>query len=133
MRQFTGSDSMLMQLPTPEDCISSTARCAAQPGAGGERDAFLFGGQHDGAHVGVRVRRFDQMRVAGVWDVAEQRDTCGLQRGVDLRLPGGWGHEGYRELKSCCQRIRALFVTPAQAGTQGATPSLQPGFPLSRE
>ena len=26
MRQFTGSDSMLMQLPTPEDCISSTAR-----------------------------------------------------------------------------------------------------------
>ncbi len=26
MRQFTGSDSMLMQLPTPEDCISSAAR-----------------------------------------------------------------------------------------------------------
>ena len=27
IRQLIGSDSMLMQLPTPEDCISSTARC----------------------------------------------------------------------------------------------------------
>ena len=91
MRQFTGSDSMLMQLPTPEDCISSTARCAAQPGAGGERDAFLLGGQHDGAHVRIGVRRLDQLRVAGVGDVGEQRDACGLQRGVDLRLPGRLG------------------------------------------
>ena len=49
MRQFTGSDSMLMQLPTPEDCISSTARCAAEPGAGGQRDAFLLGRQDRGA------------------------------------------------------------------------------------
>ena len=76
MRQFTGSDSMLMQLPTPEDCISSTARCPPSQAPAAKRDAFLLGGQHDGAHVGVGVRRFDQVRVAGVRDVGEQRDRA---------------------------------------------------------
>ena len=55
-----GSESMLMQLPTPLDCISSTARCAAEPGAGGEPDAFLLGGQHGGLDGGVAMRQLDQ-------------------------------------------------------------------------
>ena len=88
MRQLTGSDSMLMQLPTPEDCISRTARCATEPGAGGKRDTLLLGGEHDGAHVGVVVRRLDELRMAGVGDIGELGDAGGLQRGVDLYLPG---------------------------------------------
>ncbi len=39
------SDSMLMQLPTPLDCISSAASLAAEPGAGRQRDALFLGGQ----------------------------------------------------------------------------------------
>ena len=77
-----------MQLPTPEDCISSSRALAPQPGARGERDPFLLGGQHDGAHVGIGVRRFDELRVAGVGDVAKLGDPGVPQRGVDLCLPG---------------------------------------------
>ncbi len=51
--QLRNSENILMQLPTPLDCISSAARCAAKRGAGDEADAFLLGGQH---HVGdVRI------------------------------------------------------------------------------
>ncbi len=65
------SDSMLMQLPTPLDCISSTAARAAEIGAGGERHAFLLGGERDRAHAGVGERTVDQHGVAGVRHVGE--------------------------------------------------------------
>jgi len=57
---------MLMQLPTPLDCSSITLRLAAQPGAGCDGHALLFGGQEIGDYVGVRQEQFDQPRVTRV-------------------------------------------------------------------
>ena len=88
MRQFTGSDSMLMQLPTPEDCISSTARCppSQAPAASAMPSSSVV--STTARMSGIGVRRLDQVRVAGVGDIGELCDARRLQRGVDLRLPG---------------------------------------------
>src|SRR5215469_7338456 len=75
------SESMLMQLPTPLDCISSTAR-AAQIGAGDQRHALLLGGQRDRMNVGIGERAVDQDRMPGIRHIGDLRDAVLAQQVV---------------------------------------------------
>ena len=45
-REMVASESMLMQLPTPLDCIKTHAAHPAEPGARRDGDAFFLGRQH---------------------------------------------------------------------------------------
>ena len=87
---------MLMQLPAPEDCMSSAPRCAAEPCAGEHRDAFLLGGERDRLHVGVGVAVEDELRVARVGHVRDLLDVEPLERLEDVGRPearrGFWFH-----------------------------------------
>ena len=60
------SENMFTQFPTPLLCISSTARCTAEPRAADHADAFLLGGQDDVVDVRVTLGPSDNVRVPGV-------------------------------------------------------------------
>src|ERR1700728_827562 len=77
--QLRKSENILMQLPTPLDCIRGT---------GNEADAFLLGGQH---HVGdgvVGLAQLDQPAVAGIRHIADLADADAPEMTVDCVRPG---------------------------------------------
>ena len=89
---MAASDSMLMQLPTPLDCISSTLALAAEPGARGDGDAFLLGRQDRRDDFGVGLEQFDQLGVASIGHISNLADAGRLQAIVDLDRPVALEH-----------------------------------------
>ena len=59
--QLRMSENRFTQLPTPEDCISKTARCPP-PGAGNYADTFFLGRRRQRADRVVGVESLDQGR-----------------------------------------------------------------------
>ena len=62
---------------------------AAQPGAGGEGDAFLLGGERHGADRVRALAMLDQARMAGVGHVIDLLDVVRLQDVENLVAPVG--------------------------------------------
>jgi hypothetical protein len=62
---------------------------ATQPGPATGRHTFFFGGQDDGAHLGIGVDEANDMRVAGIGHIGHLSHPATLEDVEDLLLPRG--------------------------------------------
>ena len=135
VRCATATESMLMQLPTPLLCISSTPFCAAEPGAEELGDALFLGGEGDDAHAVVGEAAADQARMAGIRHQRDLADAVFLQEVVDAVRPAS-AASGMRVLGRCrgrtsragtgmARRVRSGASVPDHIAPPGATPPLR--------
>ncbi len=87
-RQARISDSMLTQLPTPLDCISSAERWppSQAPAASAMPSSSVVSATSRMSGIGLAAR--DQPRMAGVGHVADLADVGALEHLEQLVLPG---------------------------------------------
>ena len=88
-RQVRASDSMLMQLPTPLDCISSAQRSppSQAPAASATPSSSVVSATSWMSRIGAAA--LDQPRMAGVGHIADLAHAGALERGVQPVRPIG--------------------------------------------
>ena len=76
---------MLMQLPTPLDCISSAPRWPPSQAPASERHALLLARQRHRAHRRSAATQLDQPRMPGIGHIADLPDFRCLQSAITRR------------------------------------------------
>ena len=86
-RPITGSDSILMQLPTPLDCIRRTLRCPPSQAPTADRDPLLLGREHVRDNLRIGRKQLDQRAMPSIGYVGHLMHIRGFQNAINIRRP----------------------------------------------